>query len=80
MLSHDNTTNVNALCMYDVIAVCIIGVVRVQHPTVGMRNEFNYGGEFGRVLSHDNTTNLAIIIASITRGEHGIGLFMGGGV
>ena len=79
VLSHDNTTNLDALCMYDVIDVCIIGVVRVQHPTVGMRHEFNYGGGFGRVLSHDNTTNLAIIIALITRGKYGVGLFMGGG-
>ena len=58
--------------------VQIIGVVRVQHPTVGMRNEFNYGGGFGRVLCPHNTINLAIIIALITRGKYGVGLFMGG--
>ena len=61
-------------------AVQLIGVVRVQHPTVGIKNEFNYSGGLGRVLCPHNTTNLVIIIVSITRGRYGAGLSVGEGV
>ena len=58
----------------------IKGVVRVQHPTGLKHHRFNKSSEFGRVLSHDNTMNLDIIIVIISRGKNGIGLSMGGEV
>jgi len=58
----------------------IKGVVRVQHPTVLKHHRFNNGSEFGRVLSHDNTMNLDIIIVIISRGKNGAGLSVGGGL
>jgi hypothetical protein len=45
-----------------------------------MENRFDNGGRFGRVLSHDNTMNLGIIITLISRGKNGTCLFVGGGV
>jgi hypothetical protein len=56
------------------------GVVIVQHPTVWMKNRFNNVNKSGRVLSHDNTMNLGIIIVIISRGKNGTCLFVGGGL